>query len=143
MDTETKYSSPASPTHHSTSSRSMAIHSTSAAPVSRRLLLWLTYGVAGTLLFLIIYLIEGATRPGYSDWSQTISALSHGAGGWVQQVNFALCGMSVLWVAFVWHKILVGGIGARLSPILRAIEGVGLIGVAIFTQDPLHTVFLS
>lgn len=111
-------------------------------PLPRTLLLWLTFGVAGTLLFPIIYVIEGAFRPGYNAWMQTISALSHGPGGWVQQLNFAFCGGSVLWSAFVWRKILKGGVCAIWYPIIRGIEGVGLLAIAIFTEDPLHTVFL-
>jgi Protein of unknown function (DUF998) len=113
-----------------------------ASPLPRTLLLWLTYGVAGTALFLIIYVIEGATRPGYDPWRQTISALSLGPGGWIQQLNFALCGASVLWLAYVWRKILAGGVCATWYPIMRGIEGVGLIAIAIVTQDPLHTVVL-
>ena len=45
-------------------------------PLSRSLLILLTCGVAGTVLFPIIYVIEGATRPGYDAWRQTISALT-------------------------------------------------------------------
>jgi len=98
--------------------------------------------VVGTVLFPIIYLIEGVTRPGFDAWQQTISALSLGPGGWIQQLNFALCGVSVLWLAYVWRKILAGGVCATWYPIIRSIEGLGLIAIAIFTQDPLHTAFL-
>jgi hypothetical membrane protein len=111
-------------------------------PVSRKLLLWLTYGTIGTVLFVVIYLIEGATRPGYDALRQTISSLGHGPDGWMQQLNFVLCGVSVLWSAFVWRKILAGGVCATWYPIIRGIEGMGLLAIAIFTQDPLHTVFL-
>ena len=110
--------------------------SSMAAPIPRTLLLWLTYGVAGTVLFPIIYVIEGATRPGYDAWRQAISALSLGPGGWIQQLDFAICGVSVLWSAFVWRKILKGGVCATWYPIIRGIEGVGLIAIAIFSQDP-------
>lgn len=132
----------ASSTNQSASSKGMAADSAPAVPVPRRLLMWLTIGVAGTVLFSIIYLIEGATRPGFDAWRQTISALSLGPGGWIQQLNFALCGVSVLWLAYVWRKILAGGVCATWYPIIRGIEGLGLIAIAIFTQDPLHTVFL-
>lgn len=115
---------------------------TSARPVPRKLLIWLTYGVAGTVLFVIIYLIEGVTRPGYNAWQQTISTLSFGPTGWIQRSNFALCGVSVLWSAYVWRKILKGGVCATAYPIIRGIEGIALIAIAFFTQDPLHTVFL-
>lgn len=131
-----------SPAHQSTSS-AQAIGSALARPlVPRTLLLWLTFGVAGTVLFPIIYLIEGATRPGYDAWGQTISALSLGPGGWIQQFNFALCGVSVLWLAFVWRKILAGGVCATWYPIMRGIEGLGLVAIAFITQDPLHTACL-
>jgi hypothetical protein len=131
-----------SPTIQLASSVHVKADPSAAAPVPRTLLLWLTYGVAGTALFPIIYGIEGATRPGYDAWRQTISALSLGPGGWIQQLNFALCGVSVLWMAFVWRKILAGGVCATWYPIMRGIEGMGLIAIAIFTRDPLHTVFL-
>ncbi len=111
-------------------------------PLSCSLLILLTCGVAGTTLFPIIYVLEGATRPGYDAWRQTISALTLGPGGWIQQLDFALCGVSVLWMAFVWRKILKGGVCATWYPIIRGIEGLGLIAIAIITQDPLHTVFL-
>lgn len=100
--------------------------------------LWLTYGIAGTMLFAIIYLIEGATRPDYNAWQQTISALSLGPGGWIQRANFVLCGVSVLWLAFVWRKILKGGVCALLYPLIRVIEGIGLLAIAIFSQDPAY-----
>ena len=128
--------------NQSASSRGMAADSAPAIPVPRRLLLWLTIGVVGTVLFPIIYLIEGVTRPGFDAWQQTISALSLGPGGWIQQLNFALCGVSVLWLAYVWRKILAGDVCATWYPIIRSIEGLGLIAIAIFTQDPLHTAFL-
>jgi len=107
-----------------------------AKPLSRSLLILLTCGVAGTALFPIIYVIEGATRPGYDAWRQAISALSLGPGGWIQQLNFVVCGVSILWSAFVWRKILAGGVCATWYPIIRGIEGVGLIAIAIFSQDP-------
>jgi len=128
--------------NQSASSRGMAADSAPAIPVPRRLLLWLTIGLVGTVLFPIIYLIEGVTRPGFDAWQQTISALSLGPGGWIQQLNFALCGVSVLWLAYVWRKILAGGVCATWYPIIRSIEGLGQIAIAIFTQDPLHTAFL-
>ena len=110
------------------------------APVPRNLLVWLSAGVAGTVLFAVIYLIEGATRPGFNALAQTISSLSFGPDGWMQRANFILCGVSVLWLAFVWRQILKGGAGARWYPIFHALEGVGLLGLGAFTLDPLHTI---
>jgi hypothetical protein len=38
--------------------------------------------------------------------------------------------------------MLAGGVCAIWYPILRAIEGLGLVAIAFITQDPLHTVCL-
>jgi hypothetical membrane protein len=109
----------------------------STVPVPRRLMLWLTYGVIGTLLFPIIYLVAGAVRPGYDPWQQAISTLSQGPGGWLQRANFVLCGVSVIWLALVFRKILRGGACATWYPRVRATEGVGLIMIGIFSTDPM------
>jgi hypothetical protein len=79
------------------------------------------------VLFTIVYLIEGATRPDYSAWQQAINALSLGPGGWVQQVNFVVFGVIIIWTAFAWRKFLKGGVGATWYPIFRVLEGLGLI----------------
>lgn len=111
-------------------------------PVPRNLLVRLTIGVAGTVLFLVVYLVEGATRPGYNALQQTISSLSFGPSGWVQRANFILCGVSVIWLALVWRQVLKGGRGARWYPLVHGLEGLGLLGVGIFILDPLHTACL-
>ena len=105
-------------------------------PVPRGLLLKLTYGVAGTLLFPITYLVAGAVRPGYDPWQQAISTLSLGPGGWLQRANFVMCGVSVVWLAFVFQKILREGSCAAWYPRVRAIEGVGLVMIGFFSTDP-------
>lgn len=105
-------------------------------PVPTRLLLWLTCGTLGSLLFATVYLIEGATRPGYSPLQQAISALSLGPGGWVQQVNFVVFGMITVWTAFAWRAFLKGGTSAIWYPILRGLEGLALIVDGFFSQDP-------
>ncbi len=105
-------------------------------PVPTTLLLWLSCGTIGSVLFTIVYLIEGATRPDYSAWQQAISALSLGPGGWVQQVNFVAFGVIIIWTAFAWRKFLKGGVGATWYAIFRVLEGLGLIVDGFFSQDP-------
>jgi hypothetical protein len=104
--------------------------------VARPLLIWLTAGSVGSLLFTVTYLIEGATRPGYNPMQQAISALSLGPGGWVQQINFVLFGLLAIAMAFVWRQILKGGPGGFWYPVLRGVEGVALIVDGFFSQDP-------
>lgn len=136
------FSHQVSPANRPASSVQVKAAPTGATAIPRTFLLWLTVGTAGTVLFPVIYLIEGVSRPGYDAWAQTISALSLGPTGWIQQFNFAFCGLSVLWSAYAWRKILAGGVCATWYPLIRGIEGVGLVAIAIFTQDPLHTIFM-
>ena len=105
-------------------------------PVPTKLLLWLTCGTIGSILFTVVYSIEGITRPDYSAWQQAISALSLGSGGWVQQINFVVFGAIVIATAFAWRKFLKGGVGATWYPIMRVFEGLGLIIDGFFSQDP-------
>ena len=108
------------------------LHTPTAVP--RVLLLWLTFGLAGAVLFTITYLIEGAIRPGYNAWQQAISALSLGPGGWIQQANFVVYGVCTLCMAFAWRKVLKGSVYALVYPIIRGIEGLALIMVGFFSQ---------
>ena len=93
-------------------------------------------GAVGGLLFTAIYIVEGATRAGYSAWAQPISALSLGPYGSVQQVNFVLFGALVAASAFGWRQALKPGTGASAFPGFRALAGIGLIVDGIFNQDP-------
>lgn len=123
-------------THRPPLSASAVPDTMSLTSVPRELLLWLTVGVAGAVLFTATYLIEGATRPGYNGFQQAISALSLGPGGWIQQANFVVFGVCTLYLAVAWRKILTGGVGAMAYPVMRGIEGLGLILVGLFSQDP-------
>jgi hypothetical protein len=102
------------------------------------LTLWLLVGGGlGTLLFTAVYLIEGATRPGYDAWVQPISSLSLGPGGWVQQANFVLFGTITIGCSAIgWRRALRPGFGAVTYPLLRGIEGTALILLGCFSQDP-------
>jgi len=104
--------------------------------VPRGLLLWLTYGSLAPVLFTVVYLIEGVTRPGYDGWKHSISALSLGPGGWLQQANFVFLGLNVLCVAVVWRRVLAGGTGGTWYPIMRGLEGVSLVAIGLFSTDP-------
>lgn len=94
-------------------------------------------GTFGGVLFAGVYLIEGATRPGYDAWQYAISVLSLGPGGWVQQVNFIVFGVLAFGSAFGWRMALKPGAGATWYPILKGITGVGLVVDGFFSQDPV------
>lgn len=49
-------------------------------------------GVVGPPLFVLVLLIEGATRPGYSAWRTDGSYLALSNQGWEQIAHFIVCG---------------------------------------------------
>jgi Protein of unknown function (DUF998) len=106
------------------------------ARVSLKTLAAIASGTAGALLFTAVWAIEGVTRPGYNPWAQAISALSLGRGGWVQQINFVLFGVVVLVSALGWRQALAPGASSLAYPLLKGVEGVGLVIDGIFSQDP-------
>lgn len=99
-----------------------------------RFLLW--SGAIGPILFALVFLIEGALRPGYNAWRTTISTLSLSDHGWVQIANFHLFGLSTLCFAVGLKRVFKSGLASVSAPILFAIVGIGLILAGIFVTDP-------
>ena len=103
------------------------------SPVTRFLI---ASGAIGPLLFIIVFLIEGATRPGYSAWHNYVSQLSLSDQGWVQIINFLVCGLLVLCFAIGLRQVLRSGKGSLWGPILLSVFGLGLIIAGLFVTDP-------
>lgn len=99
-----------------------------------RLLLW--GGVVGPLLFILVFLIEDATRPGYSPWRDYVSSLDLSNQGWEQIANFLVCGVLALGFAIGLRRVLRAGKGALFGPILLGIYSLGLIVAGLFVTDP-------
>jgi hypothetical membrane protein len=104
---------------------------------SLALRLLLACGAVGPLLFIVVFLVEGATRPNYSAWHNFVSSLSAGPGGWMQIANFVVCGVLALLFAVGLRRVLNPGKGSTWAPILMGIFGLGLIGAGLFSTDPL------
>ncbi len=104
---------------------------------SLALRLLLACGALGPLLFIVVFLIEGATRPNYSAWHHFVSSLSLGEGGWMQITNFLLCGVLVLCFAIGLRRVLHPGKGSTWGPLLLGLFGLSLIGAGLFVTDPL------
>jgi hypothetical protein len=88
------------------------------------------------VLFTVIYLLEGITRPGYNGWQQPISALSLGPGGWVQQASFILFGVLQILSAVGWYRFLTPGRGGIWFALFQGLSGLGPIGAGLFSMDP-------
>ena len=117
-----------------TQTRNDSAPSPSPAAIKRLLAL----GVAGSLLFTVVYLNEGGARPGYDAWRQPISALSLGPGGWVQGANFILFGLLIGISTIGYRAALAPGLGATAIPVLRVLAALGLIADGLFSQDPAN-----
>jgi hypothetical protein len=50
-------------------------------------------GIIGPALFVAVFLVEGAIRPGYNPLAEFVSALSLGPRGWIQITNFIIFGL--------------------------------------------------
>src|SRR5438067_11442632 len=92
-------------------------------------------GAIGPPLFLIVLLIEGATRPGYSAWHNYGSSLSLSDQGWMQIVNFLVCGLLSLCFTVGLRQVLRPGKGSTWGPILLGVFGLGLIVAGRFVTD--------
>jgi hypothetical protein len=94
-------------------------------------------GVVGPLLFITVFLVEGFTRPGYSQWRNFVSQLSTGETDWVQVANFLVCGTLVLVCAVGLRQTLKGTRGAVGAPILLGLFAITLLVAGIFSTDPV------
>ena len=97
----------------------------------------LLFGPIGSMLFIIVFLIEGATREGYSPFRFPISSLSIGDLGWIQITNFIISGSLIFLFAFGLRNALLPSKDSKWIPRLIGAVGLGLIGAGIFSSDPV------
>lgn len=86
-------------------------------------------------LFVMMFLIEGATRASYSPLRHPVSSLALGELGWMQVVNFVVTGL--LFIAFaigLWRTLQPGSWKAFLIGLV----GISLIGAGLFATDPVN-----
>lgn len=96
----------------------------------------LTGGVIGPVVFVVVLLVEGATRPGYDPMRHFVSQLSLSDLGWQQVANFLVSGALVIGGALGLRRVLTEGPGSRWGPILIGLAGVGMVLAGVFTTDP-------
>jgi hypothetical protein len=93
-------------------------------------------GVVGPLLFIVVLLIEGATRPGYNAWRTDGSYLALSNQGWEQIANFIVCGLLCLAFAVGLRRIWRTGRASVWGPRLVGLFGLGLVIAGVFVTDP-------
>lgn len=97
--------------------------------------LTLAVGVVVPVVFVVVLLIEGLTRPGYDSWRDMGSSLSTGPGGWMQIVNFIACGLLIMVPAAALAR---SHSPTTWGPRLIGIFGLSLVIAGAFTTDPAY-----
>ena len=105
-------------------------------PLSLKVLL--VCGVIAPVFFIVMFLIEGATRADYSPLRQPVSSLSIGELGWTQITNFLISGSLLLAFAIGLRQTLRSSGNPGGGPFLIGLVGLGLVGSGIFVTDPLN-----
>ncbi|WP_428965019.1 DUF998 domain-containing protein [Micromonospora fluostatini] len=91
-------------------------------------------GIAGSALFVLVFLVDGATRPGYDVRHHPVSALALGRRGWVQTSSFVVNGLLVT-VSAAGLRAATGGLWL---PVLVAVFGLALVASGVWRMDPMR-----
>jgi hypothetical membrane protein len=92
-------------------------------------------GVIGPLLFVVVFAIEGALRPGYRPRRHFVSSLARGSRGWIQVANFLMCGVLMLLFAVGLFCGVTPELRGEAVPVLFVLFGLGLIVAGVFRTD--------
>ncbi|PRZ07686.1 uncharacterized protein DUF998 [Isoptericola sp. CG 20/1183] len=84
--------------------------------------------------FVVVFLVDGWTRPGYAWVRQPVSALALGRRGWVQTTSFLVCGTAVAAGALVGREAL----GSGLLAVVVGVFGLALVASGVFPMDPMR-----
>ncbi|RUL90167.1 DUF998 domain-containing protein [Verrucosispora sp. FIM060022] len=90
-------------------------------------------GAAAAVLFVLVFLVDGGSRPHYASARHPVSALALGSRGWIQTANFVVCGSAITAGAVA---VIVEGPSVLLGVVL-SIFGLGLVASGVFRMDPM------
>lgn len=95
-------------------------------------------GAVGGPLFVIAFLVEGATRANYNPLRHPVSSLALGDLGWTQSANFLITGLLMLALAVgVRRALQTRGRGSFWGSLLIGMWAIGLLGAGVFVTDPV------
>lgn len=98
----------------------------------------LACGTIASMMFVLVFLIDGATRNGYNPVYHPVSALSLGERGWIQVTNFVLSGLLMTAFAVGLRRALRSGKGAVWGPLWISLFGIGLVFSGLYDMDPMQ-----
>lgn len=95
--------------------------------------------MAGSVLFILVFTIEGYLRAGYDPRGMFVSELSLGPRGWIQIANFVATGLLVLLFTRAVAAEFRAGKASKAGPIFLTIIGFSLLVSGLFVMDPAST----
>jgi phosphatidylserine synthase len=93
----------------------------------------------GPALFVATFTLVGWMRPDYNAYAMLVSELALGPGGWIQCVNFIVCGVLCVMFARGIAVEFPDGRASTAGPLLLTIIGYGLLLSGFFLMDPVNT----
>lgn len=98
---------------------------------------WRWAGIAGPVLFVAVFLVEGALRPGYDPMRLQVSYLSLGERGPIQVLSFLItAGLIGVFAVGLRRALSAGGPAARGGPIAVGAIALGLLIAGTFSTVP-------
>jgi hypothetical membrane protein len=91
----------------------------------------------GPLLFIVVYTVLGALRPGYSAWRQAVSDLGLGPNAWILNSSGLVCAALMIASVGAFSRRLrgdVSGVLRSISSFLLVLPPIGLAAASIFTE---------
>src|SRR5215203_2702036 len=89
-------------------------------------------GIAGPLIFVMVAVVHSLLRSDHSLVALPISALAVGPSGWVQDVNFVICGVLFLAYPIGLHLGVRQRRWGVVGPALLVLSGAGLVLAGVF-----------
>lgn len=101
-----------------------------------------TAGIAGPILFTLVVLGLGLLQPGYRHWADSISAISIGPGGWLQDVNFVVFGILMGAFTIALYRGVRPGAASLAGLASSTLSALAIVVMGVFpmTMDKVGTI---
>jgi hypothetical membrane protein len=100
----------------------------------------------GSILFVLVFIIDGFLRPGYSPIQQMVSDLGIGQNAWILNTDLAVFGLLCMLYVIGFYQAMrksIGGGMLKASTSLLLLAGAGIVNDGFFTEsnpaDPTAT----
>ena len=95
-------------------------------------------GIVGPILFVLVFTLDGLLQPGYSSMSQMISWLALRPNGWIQDSNFIIFGLLLVFFAISFFQrmhLIMSKKWLSVCSILLLISAAGWTNDGFFVSD--------